>query len=328
MTYKKRLSRLFLAIRNLAVSNPSQGYGNDRRLSGMITIGTGVCASIHYAVYIIRREAPRCSFHLDGHMPEPRIAGRASGMALTLFPYKPIHSLRGESDGNNGTQMCDSSTNTTWESIIRRYATGRRSDFDVSLAVRVIIEKIRREIPGVKSDWQVEKNFSLRPLEYIYVSNKSVGPHNLPMEPYRFTALTECELTFYQNKANTLRYRYFIQLTHGRLIHGLSWVKASSEIQFDSKDFEKVRRYVTEIFLKEESDADILPCKAKYGIYDGHSHLIGVMYNKVVKGFGSGKVLMEKEVIDKMSALMKNAFTFFKENERTIINIINQTKQQ
>lgn len=30
--------------------NHSQGYSNDRRLSGMITIGTGVCASICHAV--------------------------------------------------------------------------------------------------------------------------------------------------------------------------------------------------------------------------------------------------------------------------------------
>lgn len=63
-TYKKRLSRLFLAIRNLAVSNPSHEHGNDRRLSGMITIGTGVCASIYHVVisYGVRLRVARSTW--------------------------------------------------------------------------------------------------------------------------------------------------------------------------------------------------------------------------------------------------------------------------
>ena len=28
------------------------------------------------AVHIIQREAPRCSFYCDGHMPQPQEAGR------------------------------------------------------------------------------------------------------------------------------------------------------------------------------------------------------------------------------------------------------------
>lgn len=40
--------------------------------------------------YIIQREAPRCSFYLDGHMPEPRIAERVTDTdshAFILYNY-------------------------------------------------------------------------------------------------------------------------------------------------------------------------------------------------------------------------------------------------
>ena len=62
----KAFIALVLGHTELSNFNHSQGYSNDRRLSGMITIGTGVCASIYCFVVIIRREAPRCSFHCDG----------------------------------------------------------------------------------------------------------------------------------------------------------------------------------------------------------------------------------------------------------------------
>lgn len=229
--------------------------------------------------------------------------------------------------GGNKRRMCDSNS-TTWTAIVRRYAIGRQSILDLSKAVYILSDKIRNFIPGVETGWQVEKNFSRPPMDFIYVCNKTVGPLNVPKEHYRFTAITECELTFYQDQDNTVRFRYFIQLTHGQLIHGVSWVKASPEIRFNVKDFDKVRQYVTKYFLKEESDPYSLPGKAQYGIYDGHRHRVGEMYNQVVKGFGSGNILMENEVIEKISTLLKKAFTFFKENEGTIINIINHKLKQ
>ena len=36
---------------------------------------------------IIQREAPRCSFYLDGHMPEPRTIERATDNRLSRFFY-------------------------------------------------------------------------------------------------------------------------------------------------------------------------------------------------------------------------------------------------
>ena len=47
----KAFIALVLGHTELSKFNHSQGYSNDRRLSGMINIGTGVCASIQLAVY-------------------------------------------------------------------------------------------------------------------------------------------------------------------------------------------------------------------------------------------------------------------------------------
>lgn len=37
-----------------------------------------VCIIVFSNCHIIRREAPRCSFYCDGHMPEPRFVGRVT----------------------------------------------------------------------------------------------------------------------------------------------------------------------------------------------------------------------------------------------------------
>lgn len=216
-----------------------------------------------------------------------------------------------------------------WDTLVKRYAIGRRSDLDMSLAVADLIRKLRHDFPDVEVGCDVEANLCRPPMKYVYVCNKTVGPVNIPDEPHRFTALTECELTFYQNHDNTVRFRYFIQLTHGQLIHGVSWVKASTEIPFRSKDFDEARHYVTDNFLKTESDPDILIAKDSYGIYDGSGHRIGVMHNHAARGFGDSHCIMCDAVMAKMLYLINQAFAFFKENKESIKNIIdNQQSHQ
>lgn len=208
-----------------------------------------------------------------------------------------------------------------------RYAIGRRSDFDMSKAVCILIDRIPRYVPGIDAGVDVEENFSRPPMEYIYICNKTTGPFNQPYEPYRFNSLTECELTFYQNHDNTVRFRYFIQLTHGQLIHGVSWVKTSAGIRFNMGDFEKVRRYVSDELLKANSSPNTFP-KDRYGIYDGRGNRVGTMYNQLVAGFETGDIVMNVKVMAKMLSLLNQAYNFFKNNKSTIINFINNKTQQ
>lgn len=214
-----------------------------------------------------------------------------------------------------------------WETILRRYAVGRQSDFDMSKAVCVLLDRIRRRIPDVEAGFMAEENFLRPPMEYIYVGNKATGPLNIPGEPHRFIALTECELTFWQNHDNTVRFRYFIQLTHGQLIHGVSWVKSSVETLFNSRNFEEVRRYVSDELLKANSSPNTLP-KDRYGIYDGRGNRVGTMYNQLVAGFENGDIVMNVKVMAKILSLLNPAYNFFKKNKSTIINLINNKTQQ
>lgn len=71
---------------------------------------------------VIRREAPRCSFHLDGQMPEPQWAGRASGMALTLF-----HII--DSYANQGSQMAWRTNNESISEFWQIHRNGGVLDF-------------------------------------------------------------------------------------------------------------------------------------------------------------------------------------------------------
>lgn len=48
----KAFIALVLGHTELSNFNHSQGYSNDRRLSGMITIDCGVCASICHVAYV------------------------------------------------------------------------------------------------------------------------------------------------------------------------------------------------------------------------------------------------------------------------------------
>lgn len=183
-----------------------------------------------------------------------------------------------------------------WNTHIKRYAIGQRSDLDMSIAVADLIKKLRHDFPDVEVGCDVEANFCRPPMKYVY---------------------------------NTVRCRYLIQLTHGQLIHGVSWVKASTEIPFSSKDFDEVRHYVTDNFLKTESDPDILLAKESYGIYDGSGHRIGVMHNHAARGFGDSHHIMCDAVMAKMLYLINQAFAFFNENKESIKHIIdNQQSQQ
>lgn len=76
-TYYKRLSTLVLDGSKsgsfyITVKDESTvgAFGYDYHV--------GVCIIVFSNCHIIRREAPRCSFYCDGHMPEPRFVGRVT----------------------------------------------------------------------------------------------------------------------------------------------------------------------------------------------------------------------------------------------------------
>ena len=54
------------------------------------------------AVHIIQREAPRCSFYCDGHMPQPQEAGRVTDTDSHAFfcIYRPIEGLGQQINGD------------------------------------------------------------------------------------------------------------------------------------------------------------------------------------------------------------------------------------
>ncbi len=193
---------------------------------------------------------------------------------------------------------------------------------DRSAGVTRLIDELHRILPQTEAGCDAEANFLKAPMRYIYVCNKTSGPLNIPGETHRITALTECELTFCQNHDNTLRLRYFVQLTHGLLIHGISWVKASPEIPFCDADFRPVLEFVTDRLLAAESSAATPAFPQKYGIWDGRRHRVGCMHNFVVKGFEERSHIMSGAVANKMLYLLRRAYAMFTENEKTIINHI------
>lgn len=212
-------------------------------------------------------------------------------------------------------------TSRPWQNVMNIYGVGSRSAFDMSLAVRDIIDELGKAIPGTNCGDDLEKQFTYPPLEYIFVNNKTIPNGRGGKDKQKLSALTECELTFYANPENTLRMRYFIQVTHGEMIHGLSWIKDNSGIRFTDTDFQPVLRKVYADFLKEYDGGPAEP--PKYGIWDGSGHVIGKMHNLKVKDFKvSGRE--REEVVGRIVSLMEKAMDYFKSHKSQINQIINK----
>ncbi|MDE6083784.1 MAG: hypothetical protein K2G11_04790, partial [Muribaculaceae bacterium] len=176
--------------------------------------------------------------------------------------------------------------NSQWKNVIYRYGIGHRLYQDRSLGVDGIIKSLNDALVDVKADDTLSDHFESSPLTYIFVNNKTILSGQSEEDPYLNDALTECELTFYQNDDNSIRFRYFIQLTHGFLIHGLSWIKSAPDVKYNlSNKFRKVMAFVDKNFIADYTSVAEPPqgyCD-KYGIYDGKRHHIGTMYNNLVK---------------------------------------------
>ena len=212
--------------------------------------------------------------------------------------------------------------NSQWKNVIHRYGIGHRLFQDRSLGVDSIIKSLNDALVDVKADDTLSEHFESSPLTYIFVNNKTILSGQSEEDPYLNDALTECELTFYQNDDNSIRFRYFIQLTHGFLIHGLSWIKSAPDVKFHlGNKFRKVMAFVDKTFIADHTSEAEPPhgYQEKYGIYDGKRHHIGTMYNNLVK------IPSEKEnPMEQIATLMKEAFCFFRKNQEEINQIINQ----
>ncbi len=175
------------------------------------------------------------------------------------------------------------------------------------------------EVNGVGND--LSAHFLMPPLNYIFVNNKTIPNHPSVAEPQRLSALTECELTFYANADNTLRFRYFIQVTHGRLIHGLSWIKTDSNVGYRDSDFKPVHNFVRQHFPGLHDPA----APAKYGIWNGHGAKIGVMHNySVIDGNLTSGLTQER--VDQIVGLMREAMKFFNDNQIEINQLIHKNQ--
>ena len=215
-------------------------------------------------------------------------------------------------------------SNSQWNNIIYHYGIGHRLKQDRSMGVDSIIKNLDDALADVKADDVILDHFESAPLTYIFVNNKTILSGQSEEDPYLNDALTECELTFYQNDNNSVRFRYFIQLTHGFMIHGLSWIKSAPDVKYNlSNKFRKVMAFVDKNFIANyTSDAEPPHgYQEKYGIYDGKTHRLGMMYNNLVK------LPSEKEnPMKHIATLMKEAYCFFRNNQEEINQIINNKK--
>ena len=212
--------------------------------------------------------------------------------------------------------------NSQWKNVIHRYGIADRRKQDRSLGVDSIIKSLADSLSDVEVDDDLVEHFERAPLQYIFVNNKTIPSEHRGNESYWNSALTECELTFYRNDDNSVRFRYFIQLTHGFLIHGLSWIKSTPDVKFNlSNKFRKVMAFVDKNFIAHHTSDAEPPhgYQEKYGIYAGRRPQVGMMYNNLVK------IPTEQEnPIEDIASLMKEAYCFFRKNQEEINQIINQ----
>ena len=141
-----------------------------------------------------------------------------------------------------------------------------------------IVEKLS-VFPALKCGFSLEDYYESRPFDYAFITFKTIGPLNIPKEHQAnglYESLNEAWFTFYESSELKIKLQYFIQLTHGSLIEGISWTKADHTQIIRNSDFLKVLKlFEEEVAVKPLTPFD----KSSYGIYDGHRHLIGKMFN-------------------------------------------------
>lgn len=213
--------------------------------------------------------------------------------------------------------------NPQWSNVIRKYGIGHRSEYDVSLGVDIIIKDLQKELKDICVGNDLEAHFRSEPLSYIFVNNKNIPSGSGCEDPCLNDALTECELTFFQNDDNTLRFRYFIQITHGGMIHGLSWVKSSPDIESDAGAFRQVKKFIENNFTNLSGKSTDNADKSTFGIRDGHANRIGSMYYLPVEGFTSD-ITLNASAIQKIEVLITEALDFLTNNKGKITSIFNQ----
>ncbi|MDE6444286.1 MAG: hypothetical protein K2K64_07690 [Muribaculaceae bacterium] len=213
--------------------------------------------------------------------------------------------------------------NSQWSNVIYNYGIGNRSDYDVSLGVDKIINDLQEKLTDVSVGNDLEAHFRTEPLSYIFVNNKNIPSGSGGEDPCLNDALTECELTFFQNDDNTLRFRYFIQITHRCMIHGLSWVKSSPDIESDAGAFRQVKKFIENSFTNLSGKSTDNADKSTFGIWDGHANRLGSMHYLPVEGFTTD-ITLKASAIQKIEVLITEALDFFTNNNGKITSIFNQ----
>ncbi|MDE5785864.1 MAG: hypothetical protein K2H98_04960, partial [Duncaniella sp.] len=109
------------------------------------------------------------------------------------------------------------------------------------------------------------------------------------------------------------------------LIHGVSWIKSGRDINFESCSFNKIKHLIERELIEPNLTvgADTAGFKPTYGIWDGHGNRLGTMYNHAVKGFEKPNELTD-ETIKKVVELIETAYTFLKNNQNRIYEIISK----
>lgn len=210
-----------------------------------------------------------------------------------------------------------------WYMLYRRYNIAFRSDCDITVGMELLRSKIHEKLSAyhaLKCGFSLKDYYETRPFDYAYITFKTIGPLNIPKEHQAdgmYESLNEVWFTFYESSEQKIKLQYFIQLTHGSIIEGISWTKADHTLTIRNSDFSKVKDlFETKIAVQPLSTYT----KSSYGVYDGHRHLIGKMFNYEVKLGESGLVMSEK-VAETMASRVSRAYqTFISEEFQEIIS--------
>lgn len=169
-----------------------------------------------------------------------------------------------------------------------------------------IVEKLSA-FPALKCGFSLEDYYESRPFDYAFITFKTIGPLNIPKEQQAnglYESLNEAWFTFYESSELKIKLQYFIQLTHGSLIEGISWTKADHTQTIRNSGFSKVKN----LFETEIAVQPLRPyTKTSYGVYDGHRHLIGKMFNYEVMPDKNG-LEMSEDVAEIMASRVSRAY--------------------
>lgn len=207
--------------------------------------------------------------------------------------------------------------------LYRRYNIAFRSDCDITVGMELLRSKIVEKLsafPALKCGFSLEDYYESRPFEYAYITFKTIGPLNIPKEQQSnglYESMNEAWFTFYESSELKIKLQYFIQLTHGALIEGISWTKADHTLTIRNYDFSKVKDlYETRIAVQPLSPYT----KSSYGVYDGHRHLIGKMFNYEVM-HGKHGLEMSEDIAEIMASRISLAYqTLISEEFQGIIS--------